>query len=208
MSGWIRVSDLTSPTEAACGRLPPEGAPPAAGQSPFGGGPLRSVPASLSPSRRAWQRFRRNRLGFWSLVIFCALFVLSLGAELISNDKPLVARYSGQWYFPILKSAPETTFGGDFQTPTDFLDPFIQQQFAKPGNWALYPPNPYHHGTINYFAKEPNPAPPSADNWMGTDDRGRDVAARLEIELQLGPVPATGEDQGSAPGPAAGAASS
>jgi len=134
---------------------------------------------SLSPSQRAWQRFKRNRLGYWSLLIFCTLFVLSLGGELISNDKPLVARYDGRWYFPIVSNVPETTFGGDFQTPTDYLDPFIQQQFAKPGNFALYPPNPYHYSTINYFAKDPNPAAPSADNWLGTDDRGRDVAARL-----------------------------
>lgn len=134
---------------------------------------------SLSPSQRAWQRFRRNRLGYWSLVLFCLLFVLSLGAELISNDKPLVARHHGQWYFPILHNVPETHFGGDFETPTDYLDPFIRQQFEQPGNFALYPPNPYHHSTINYFAKEPNPAAPSADNWLGTDDRGRDVAARL-----------------------------
>jgi len=133
----------------------------------------------LSPSQRAWQRFRRNRLGYWSLLIFCTLFILSLGAELISNDKPLLARYDGRWYFPIVSNVPETTFGGDFQTPTDYLDPFIRQQFARPGNFALYPPNPYHYSTINYFAKEPNPAAPSADNWLGTDDRGRDVAARL-----------------------------
>ena len=91
----------------------------------------------------------------------------------------MVARRHGQWYFPILQNVPETTFGGDFQTPTDFLDPFIRQQFAQPGNFALYPPNPYHHSTINYFAKEPNPSGPSTDNWLGTDDRGRDVAARL-----------------------------
>jgi microcin C transport system permease protein len=134
---------------------------------------------SLSPSQRAWLRFKRNRLGLWSLTLFCALFVLSLGAELISNDKPLLARYNGHWYRPILDSVPETTFGGDFQTPTDYLDPFIQQQFAKPGNWALYPINPYHHSTINYFAKEPTPSAPTRDNWLGTDDRGRDVVARL-----------------------------
>jgi microcin C transport system permease protein len=134
---------------------------------------------SLSPSRRAWGRFRRNRLGFVSLVLFCVLFVVSLGSELISNDKPLLARYEGQWYVPILSNVPETTFGGDFQTPTDFLDPFIQQQFAKPGNWALYPINPYHHSTINYFAKDPTPSAPTRDNWLGTDDRGRDVLARL-----------------------------
>ena len=134
---------------------------------------------SLSPSRRAWGRFRRNRLGFVSLVLFCMLFLVSLGSELISNDKPLLARYEGHWYVPILSNVPETTFGGDFQTPTDFLDPFIQQQFAKPGHWALYPINPYHHSTINYFAKDPTPSAPTRDNWLGTDDRGRDVLARL-----------------------------
>jgi microcin C transport system permease protein len=138
-----------------------------------------STTLSLSPSQRAWLRFKRNRLGYWSLLIFCALFVLSLGAELISNDKPLVARYHGQWYFPILKNVPETEFGGDFQTPTDYLDPFIQQKFAKPGAWALYPLNPYHHSTINYFAKDPTPSAPTRANWLGTDDRGRDVVARL-----------------------------
>jgi microcin C transport system permease protein len=134
---------------------------------------------SLSPSAIAWKRFKRNRLGFVSLILFVLLFVMSLAAELVSNDKPLVASYQGKLYFPIVNTPPETEFGGDFQTPTDFLDPFIQQQFSKPGNWAVYPPNPYHHSTLNYFAKEPNPAGPSADNVLGTDDRGRDVFARL-----------------------------
>jgi len=134
---------------------------------------------SLSPSAIAWKRFKRNRLGFVSLIIFVVLFVTSLAAELVSNDKPLVASYQGKLYFPIWHNPPETEFGGDFQTPTDFLDPFIRQQFAKNGNWAVYPPNPYHHSTLNYFAKEPNPAPPSEDNVFGTDDRGRDLFARL-----------------------------
>lgn len=182
------MSSLTNPPEAAVGRLPPGGAPPVDGRSPVHGGLANAAPISPSPSRRAWSRFQRNRLGFWSLVIFCTLFVLSLGAELISNDKPLIARYDGQWYVPILKSVPETTFGGDFQTPTDYLDPFIQQQFAKPGNFAIYPVNPYHHSTINYFAKEPNPSGPSADNWMGTDDRGRDVVARLIYGFRISVV--------------------
>ena len=134
---------------------------------------------SLSPSAIAWKRFKRNRLGFVSLILFVLLFVTSLAAELVSNDKPLVASYQGKLYFPIWHNPPETEFGGDFQTPTDFLDPFIRQQFAKDGNWAVYPPNPYHHSTLNYFAKEPNPAPPSEDNVFGTDDRGRDLFARL-----------------------------
>ena len=134
---------------------------------------------SLSPSRRAWQRFCRHRLGLISLLLFVSLFALSLIAELVSNDKPLLVRYQGQWHVPILHNPPETAFGGDFQTPTDYLDPFIRQQLGRDGNWAIFPINPYHHTTINYFAKEPNPSAPSADNWLGTDDRGRDVLARL-----------------------------
>jgi microcin C transport system permease protein len=134
---------------------------------------------SASPSRRAWLRFKRNRVGFYSLVILCTLFAISLVAELVSNDKPLLARYNGQWYAPFVQQVPETAFGGDFQTDTDYLDPFIRGQFAKPGNFALFPVNNYHHGTLNYFAKQPNPAPPSGDNWLGTDGNGRDVLARL-----------------------------
>ena len=121
-----------------------------------------SVPLSLSPTRRAWLRFKRNRLGYWSLLIFCTLVLVSLCAELVSNDKPLVVRYEGQTYFPMLKDYPEKTFGGDFETPTDYLDPFIERQLGQPGNWVLHAPNRYHHGTINYFAREPHPAPPSA----------------------------------------------
>jgi microcin C transport system permease protein len=134
---------------------------------------------SLSPSAIAWKRFKRNRLGFVSLILFVLLFFMSLAAELVSNDKPMVASYQGKLYFPIWHNPPETEFGGDFQTPTDYLDPFIRQQFSQAGNWAVYPPNPYHHSTLNYFAKEPNPAPPSTDNFLGTDDRGRDLFARL-----------------------------
>ena len=135
--------------------------------------------AALSPSRRAWLRFRRNRLGFVSLVLFCTLVLLSLAAELVSNDRPLVVVYQGKAYWPMVKDYPETTFGGDFATPTDYLDPFIQQRLSAPGNWALFAPNRYGPKTLNYFAKSPNPAPPSADNWLGTDDRGRDLLAQL-----------------------------
>jgi len=134
---------------------------------------------SVSPSRRAWLRFKQHRLGYWSLLMFAALVLLSLGAELISNDKPLLARYQGRWYVPVVQTLPETEFGGTFATPTDYLDPFIVGQFDKPGNFAFYPLNRSHYKTINYFAKDPNPAAPSADNWLGTDDRGRDVFARL-----------------------------
>ena len=138
-----------------------------------------------SPAGRAWQRFRRNRLGFWSLLIFSTLVVLSLFAELLSNDKPLVARFNGEFYFPIAKDYPEKTFGGDFETATDYLDPFIQQKLTAGDNWALYPPNPYGAKTLNYFAKEPNPSRPSRDNLLGTDDRGRDLLAQLIYGFRL-----------------------
>ncbi len=135
--------------------------------------------ASLSPSRRAWQRFKRNRLGYWSLLAFAALVVLSLFAEVLSNDRPLVVRYQGQTYWPLVNDYPETTFGGDFESNTDYLDPFIREQLGKDGNWAVYAPNPYGPKTLNYFAKSPNPSGPTADNWLGTDDRGRDLLAQL-----------------------------
>lgn len=138
-----------------------------------------SVPVSLSPSRRAWLRFKRNRQGYWSLWMFCALVLVSLCAELVSNDKPLIVRYEGQTYFPMLRDYSEKTFGGDFDTTADYLDPFIQQRLSAGDNWALYTINRYGPNTLNYFAKSPNPSAPTADNWLGTDDRGRDLLAQL-----------------------------
>ncbi len=138
-----------------------------------------SRPPQATAAQRAWHRFKSNRRGYYSLWLFSILFVLSLGAELLSNDKPLVVQYQGEYYFPLFVTYPETTFGGDFVTETDYLDPFIRDQLSVDDNWALYPPNPYRYDTINYFAQSPNPAPPSADNLLGTDDRGRDVLARL-----------------------------
>lgn len=134
---------------------------------------------SLSPGRRAWLRFKRNRLGFYSLWGMVFLLVISLAAELVSNDRPLVVKYQGELLFPMLQDYPETRFGGDFATPTDYLDPFITQRLAEPGNWAVFAPNRYGSKTLNYFAQAPNPAPPSAANLLGTDDRGRDLLAQL-----------------------------
>ncbi|WP_236589157.1 ABC transporter permease [Ramlibacter aurantiacus] len=142
-------------------------------------GPAAVVPPAVSPARRAWQRFRRNRLGFFSLVLFSVMVVLSLFAEVLSNDKPLVVRYEGRFYFPLVQSYPETTFGGDFATPADYLDPFIRDKLTQGDNWAIYPPNPYGARTLNYFASQPNPAAPSSENLFGSDDRGRDLLAQL-----------------------------
>ena len=112
-------------------------------------------------------------------MLFCLLVGLSLMAELISNDRPLLVRYQGEAYFPMVKDYSEKTFGGDFDTATDYLDPFIRERLNQDGNWALFAPNPYGAKTLNYFAKAPNPSPPTADNWLGTDDRGRDLLAQL-----------------------------
>jgi len=186
MFGWTRVYGLTDTPDAASGRLPPEGAPAAGGLSPTRAGtgiqvgqgvPERGV--SASPGARAWQRFRRNRLGFGSLLLFSALVLVSLLAEVVSNDRPLVVKYESTYYFPMLKDYPEKTFGGDFETATDYLDPFIRSKLSAGSNWAVYAPNPYGPKTLNYFAKEPNPSRPTRDNWLGTDDRGRDLLAQL-----------------------------
>jgi microcin C transport system permease protein len=134
---------------------------------------------SYSPGQRAWLRFKANRRGFLSLWIFALLFVLSLAAELLSNDRPVMIRYEGQWYSPLLSDYPETTFGGDFRTRADYLDPFLREQLGKDANWAIWPLNDYRFDTINYFSPSPNPAAPSPVNLLGTDDRGRDVLARL-----------------------------
>ncbi len=107
------------------------------------------------------------------------MVLLSLAAELVSNDRPWMVRYEGKTYFPLVNDYPETVFGGDFETPTDYLDPFIQEQITRGDNWALFAPNRYGPKTLNYFAEAPNPAPPSAANWLGTDDRGRDLLAQL-----------------------------
>ena len=140
---------------------------------------------AVKPKNTAWQRFKKDRLGYWSLWIFLILFGISLGAEFVANDRPIIAVYQGKVFFPIWKDYSEKTFGGDFETPTDFHDPAIWANLSSAGNWAIYPPVKYSYLTLNYFAKEPNPAGPSSDNWFGTDDRGRDVLARLIYGFRL-----------------------
>jgi len=140
---------------------------------------------SLTPHQRRWQRFKANRRGYYSLWLFSILFILSLFAELWSNDKPLLVYYQDGYFFPLLKVYPETTFGGDFETETDYRDPYILEKLTDNHNWVLFPPNAYSYDTINYAHAQPNPAPPSGDNLLGTDDRGRDVFARLIYGFRL-----------------------
>jgi len=135
-------------------------------------------------TRRRLKAFRANRRGWVSLMLFLTIFLISLLAELFANDRPLLAVYDGQVYFPVLRDYPETTFGGDFLTYTDYRDPFIMQQMAQHG-WTLWPPVHFDYRAIGYDVTRPHPAPPSAENWLGTDDQGRDVLARLIYGLRL-----------------------
>lgn len=140
---------------------------------------------NASQTVRAWRRFRANKRGYYSLIIFIVLFGLSLFAEVLSNDKPLIIYYHGSYYFPLLKSYSEKTFGGDFDTEADYVDPYVEKLITRGDNWAIYPLNHFHYDTINYQNTEPNPAPPSSQNYLGTDDRGRDVLARLIYGFRL-----------------------
>ncbi|HEY1260136.1 MAG TPA: ABC transporter permease [Stellaceae bacterium] len=134
---------------------------------------------AVSPlTRRRLDSFRANRRGFWSLWIFLALFTVSLFAEFIANDRPIVVRFAGGWYFPVFVSYPETTFGGDFPTAADYRDPEVQKLIDAKG-WMVWPPIPFSYNTINYKLPSPAPSPPTRVDLLGTDDQGRDVLARL-----------------------------
>lgn len=133
----------------------------------------------LSPiSRRRLHNFKGNRRGYVSLWIFLVLFVVTLFAEFIANDKPLLVKFDGEFYFPVLATYEETVFGGDFETEADYRDAFVQELIEEKG-WMLWPLIPYSYRTINYDLPVPAPSPPSTENWLGTDDQGRDVLARV-----------------------------
>ena len=127
---------------------------------------------------RRLANFRANRRGFWSLWIFLGLFVASLFAELIANDQPILVNYDGTFYYPVLVDYPETTFGGFLETTTEYADPEVREMIEEKG-WIIWPLIHFSYDTVNYELTVPAPAPPSELNWLGTDDQGRDVAARL-----------------------------
>jgi microcin C transport system permease protein len=153
--------------------------PDAAPEAPGSGPAAVAAVAPMSPNQRAWARFRRNRLGTWSLVLFGVMLVLATFAELLSNDRPLLARIDGQWHAPVVTNPPEAAIGGDFATPTDWKDPLIVEILAKPGNLAVFTPNRHSADSTDYFSRALPPSPPSVSNWLGTDSQGRDMTARL-----------------------------
>lgn len=129
-------------------------------------------------NQRRLNNFKANRRGYWSMIFFVLLFVISLFAELIANDKPLVVSYKDQLYFPFLVAYPETAFGGDFETEADYRDPFVADLINEHG-WQIWPLIRYSYTTINYDLTSPAPSSPDSENWLGTDDQGRDVLARV-----------------------------
>lgn len=136
---------------------------------------MRITPLTL----RRLRAFQANRRGFWSLWIFLFLFLFTLVAELIANDRPLLVRYDGSYYFPVVKVYPETVFGGDFETEAEYREIDVQELIAKKDGWILWPPIRYSYGTVNLNLKTPAPSPPTSENLLGTDDQARDVLARV-----------------------------
>ncbi|MHA1165709.1 MAG: ABC transporter permease, partial [Alphaproteobacteria bacterium] len=134
---------------------------------------------------RRWRNFKANRRGYWSLWIFLVLFFVSLFAEVIANDKPYLILYDGGVYSPVLKAYPETAFGGEFETEADYRDPFVQELIEGKGGSIYWPLIRYSYNTINLNLPVPAPAPPSGENWLGTDDQGRDVVARAIYGFRL-----------------------
>ncbi len=129
-------------------------------------------------TQRRLAQFKANKRGYVSFWIFLVLFIVTLFAEFIANDKPLLVKYENHFYYPVFVQYPETTFGGEFETEANYRDPFVQNLIDAQG-WILWPLIPFSYNTVNYDLPVPAPSPPSAEDWLGTDDQGRDVLARL-----------------------------
>jgi microcin C transport system permease protein len=184
--------------------------PETTAQTPMGLGVLpERHRLAISPlNRRRWQNFKANRRGYLAFWLFLLLFVISLFAEFIANDKLFFVRYDGRSYFPVFVNYPETAFGGDFETAADYRDPYLQKLIAEKGGFMLWPPIRYSYNTHNLDLPTPAPSPPTwmlseaqckpvverkglnscrdlEYNWLGTDDQGRDVVARLIYGFRL-----------------------
>ena len=134
---------------------------------------------------KIWIRFKSNRRSIFSLYIFLTLFLISIFAEFISNDKPLIMKIDDKIYYPIIATYTEKEFGGFFDTEADYKSYYLTDKIQASTNWAIFPLNPHSYKSINLNNSTPNPAPPSHQNYLGTDDRGRDVLARLIYGFRL-----------------------
>ncbi|MCG3729138.1 ABC transporter permease [Vibrio cincinnatiensis] len=133
----------------------------------------------INPLTQArWQRFKSHRRGFYSLWIFSLLFIVSLFAEIIANDKPLLVSYDHQWFFPVVTQYAETRFGGEFETEADYTDPYVVELIEQKG-YLIWAPIRFSYDTINLNVVGSVPSAPDSVNWLGTDDKGRDVLARI-----------------------------
>ena len=134
---------------------------------------------ALSPlTQRRLANFKANRRGYWSLWLFGVLFIVSLFAELLANEKPILVWYDGSPFVPVLFDYPETAFGGEFQTEADYRDPYVREKVAEKG-WMIWPPIAYSYSTVAWDLARPAPSPPDGDHLLGTDDQARDVVANL-----------------------------
>ncbi|KAF1066410.1 MAG: Inner membrane ABC transporter permease protein YejE [Pseudomonas citronellolis] len=134
---------------------------------------------------RRWRRFKRNRRGWYSLWLLSALLLISANADWLASSQPLLVRYAGQWYFPTFSQYPDSTFGGDLPLPANFHEAPLRERIQTSGGWMLWAPIPFDYQSVNLALPQPAPAPPSAQNWLGTDDQGRDVLARIIYGFRL-----------------------
>ncbi|WP_085683894.1 MULTISPECIES: ABC transporter permease [unclassified Pseudomonas] len=137
------------------------------------------MPTLIPIGQRRWARFKAHRRGWWSLWLFLALFGLSLGGELVANDKPLLVTYQGEWYFPAFKRYTEQDFGGELPFQPDYRSAQVRELIDGQGGRMWFAPIPFGYDTANYDLTEPAPSPPTVENWLGTDDQARDVLARV-----------------------------
>ena len=156
--------------------------------APTDGFVVAETPGRLTASplmRRRWRNFKANKRGYRSLWIVGVMVIASMFAELIANDAPLLLRYDGDFYFPVFVTYPETEFGGVFETEAEYLERPVQELIAAGGGWMVWPPIPFSHDTIDLYTEGAVPEPPSRRHWLGTDDVGRDVAARIIYGFRL-----------------------